>query len=101
MYPIAPKDKQQQILKYVVPIEITSSFPLANKEINHSEPNTPNNKNAIKITILKNIPFPATLFTFSLSFSPKLFESNAFNPTPVPTPIAIINICIGKARVKA
>ena len=50
--------------------------------------------------MLKNIQFPATLFTFSLFFSPKLFESNAFNPTPVPTPTAIINICIGKAIVK-
>ena len=51
--------------------------------------------------ILKKIPFPATLLTFSVFFSPKLFERSAFNPTPVPTPTAIIKICIGKAKVKA
>ena len=51
--------------------------------------------------MLKNIPFPATLFTFSAFFSPKLFDNRAFNPTPVPTPTAIIKICIGKAIVRA
>lgn len=64
----------------------------ANNEINHLEPKIPKIKNTKKIHILKNIPFPATLFAFSVSPSPKLFDSNAFNPTPVPTPIAIINI---------
>lgn len=51
--------------------------------------------------MLKNIPFPATLFTFSVFFSPKLFDNSAFSPTPVPTPTAIIKICIGKAIVRA
>ena len=31
-------------------------------------------------------------------FSPKDFESNAFIPTPVPEPTAIIKFCSGKAN---
>jgi len=57
-----------QIFKYVVPIANTSLFPLENNEINHLDSKIPNNKNTINIQILKNIPFPATLFTFSLFF---------------------------------
>lgn len=53
------------------------------------------------IQTLKNIPLPATLLTFSIFFSPKLFESKAFKPTPVPTPTAIIKICMGNAIVRA
>ena len=94
-------DKQQQICKYVVPIEITSLFPFAKRDINQFEPNAPNSKNTKYMQILKNIPCPATLLTFSVFFSPKLFESKAFKPTPVPTPIAIIKICIGNAIVRA
>ena len=99
--PIAPTDKEQHIFKYIVPIVITCSLPLAKSEINHFEPKIPNNKNIIYKQTLKNIPFPATLFTFSVFFSPKLFERSAFNPTPVPTPTAIISICIGNAIVSA
>ena len=90
--PIAPNDKQQHICKYIVPIDITSSFPPEKIEINHFEPNVPNNKKIKYMMILKNIPFPATLFTFSIFFSPRLLESSAFKPTPVPTPTAIIKI---------
>ena len=99
--PIAPNDKHEQIRKYVVPIEITSSFPFAKRDINQFEPNTPNSKKMAYIQTLKNIPLPATLLTFSIFFSPKLFESKAFKPTPVPTPTAIIKICIGNAIVRA
>lgn len=101
MNPIAPIDSEQQIRKYVVPMNITCSFSPAKSEINHFEPNIPNNKKIKYKQMLKNIPFPATLFTFSVFFSPKLFDNSAFSPTPVPTPTTIIKICIGKAKVKA
>ena len=61
----------------------------------------PNRKNAAKKIQARKRPFPATLLTVSLLPSPRFFESIALSPTPVPTPMAIIKICTGKAAESA
>ena len=43
-------------------------------------------------------PFMAVRSTLSCSFCPRLRESRALIPTPVPTPTEIIRFCTGKAR---
>ena len=100
VYPIEPSDKQQHILRYTEPISITvPSF--EKRDINHLDKNKPKIKNTAYITSARKIPLPAVLFTLSESFSPRLFERQAFIPIPVPTPIAIIIICTGNASVRA
>ncbi len=44
------------------------------------------------------MPFSAVEFADLWSFSPRHRESQAFTPTPVPTPTAIIRFCQGNAR---
>ena len=52
-------------------------------------------------TMARNIPLVADKLAFSNFFSPRLLDSRAFIPTPVPTEIPIISCCNGNTNVRA
>ena len=47
------------------------------------------------------MPFSAVLLARSWFFSPRLLDSRALTPTPVPTPTAIMTFCKENARETA
>ena len=58
-------------------------------------------KKATKLHSARKMPFSAVLLARSWSFSPRLLDSRALTPTPVPTPTAIIMFCSEKASETA
>ena len=61
----------------------------------------PNSTKTAVMTSARKQAFPATRLARSRSPCPRLLDSRAFAPTPVPMPTATISICSGKARVSA
>ena len=65
------------------------------------EPTRPSTAKTSALTRARKIPFLAMVFACSNFFSPRLLESRALIPTPVPVATAIIRFCTGKARETA
>jgi len=58
----------------------------------------PMTRNTTKLHSERKMPFFAVALARLWFFSPRLLDSMAFTPTPVPTPTAIITFCSEKAR---
>ena len=58
----------------------------------------PMTRNTTKLHSERKMPFFAVALARCWFFSPRLLDSRALTPTPVPTPTAIITFCSEKAR---
>ena len=61
----------------------------------------PSATKARQLNAARKMPFTAARLALSWFFSPRLRDSRALMPTPVPTLTAIIRFCTGKARETA
>ena len=88
------------IVRYCVPYVTIMSLSVCMAK-NKCEPIPPSSANTIQLMIPRNRPFLAASLAPSKFFSPRLRDSSALMPTPVPAATAIISVWMGKARETA
>ena len=95
-----PKEKMETMEVYSIPIRIT--LPSSTKAAKKGRtPKMPKSAKAAALSTIRNTPFVAVRLASSKFFSPSLRERMALTPTAVPTEMAIIIACTGKARETA